>query len=257
MPKQIQDLQVYVINLDRRTDRWSKVTDELERAGFSRFSRISAVDGKQIDSKQIAHLMTPEAYSRLGKIRESHEECSSLGAIGCYLSHYKVWLEIIRTQQPAIVVEDDIEFNRPLDNYSTMQDIEPWMKYYDFVLLGWTDRNHQLLKTNQPDGIYAFRGWFFGTHFYYLSPRGAQQFLAQALPIFWQVDSYMVQQIRDQPRFRSAAHVPSLAGQDARSSDVQTPKREDRCCKVTFIFICFLVYLMVISVINLIRCNSI
>jgi glycosyl transferase family 25 len=224
MQDALNRLTVYVVNLDRRPDRWKMVSDMLKQAQFHNVQRVSAVDGSQITAEQIRHLVTPDVYRSLGQLRTNHEDIGSLGAIGCFLSHYKIWAQVAETNQPALIMEDDAVLT-PDWRACTVTSLRP----YDVVLLGYDERhdmngttdNEEHDMTNSP-AVVPFRGWFFGTHCYYLSPQGARRFMTRAFPMQQQVDSYMAQVfIRDQT-IKSAKHRPVLAEQSDIFTDVQT-----------------------------------
>lgn len=78
--------QIYLINLDRRTDRWEQCKHELERVGIplERVHRMSAVQ-------------------------------HTVGAIGCSLSHVAVMCHAISNKfKNVMVLEDDCHFVQPL-----------------------------------------------------------------------------------------------------------------------------------------------
>jgi GR25 family glycosyltransferase involved in LPS biosynthesis len=216
----LSHIRCYVINLDRRPDRWKEATATLKKYGFQNIERISAVDGKLIDSDHVKTLLHPTAYDSLGKVRSKHEDLGSLGSVGCYLSHYKTWNEILKNNTPAIIVEDDILLNSTIQKQKIFQNSRV-LDNYDFVLLGhWLRDGIPTVKSN---GIYPFHGMFFGLHFYYLTPKGADFFMKGALPISYQVDSYMSFKMKKNVDFRSGAHFPSLANQTNNGTDIQTP----------------------------------
>lgn len=227
MSHRLQDLKVYVINLDRRPDRWETVQRSLKRAGFMNIERVSAIDGKMIDSEQLKKIVHSSVYPSLGKIRNNHEDLGSVGAVGCYLSHYKVWKMIEVSNEPSIVVEDDLLCHPLLNEYRLSKDATPLQKY-DFVLLGAMLREaHRLPQqaSKSTQGIYPYDGLFFGTHFYYLTPQGARYFSEDALPVKYQVDSYMAFKFSKDKSFRSAVHVPDMGSQSDLNmpTDIQTP----------------------------------
>jgi len=222
----LKDLKVYVINLDRRTDRWNEIEILLKNQGFSNIQRMSAIDGKLIDSFHVKKIVDPSIYNQLGKLRNNHEDLGSLGAVGCYLSHYKIWQDILKTNTPAIIIEDDIKFEENWDQHNIVKN-SSLLKNYDFALLGYATHIPLApsLPSLQKNTLLPFHKQFFMTHFYYLTPEGAQFFLNQSLPMKYQVDSYMSMKIMDKMglKFKSAIHIPSLAGQKFGSTDIQTP----------------------------------
>jgi len=95
---------VFVINLDRAPDRLKKIDEELRRRGVQ-YERIVAVDGKALSPKQIRASTTWSC----GKF------CTK-GAIGCALSHRKVWETMItRGLDRVLVLEDDAHFGEDFD----------------------------------------------------------------------------------------------------------------------------------------------
>lgn len=211
---------VYLINLDYRQDRLEKATQRLMAAGFNNIHRISAVNGSEIDYQQLQVLVDKEALRKLGKIRATHEELGSTGAIGCYLSHYKVWAQILKSGTPSLVVEDDAVFKHT--NYFLGLNQNVALQNYDFTLLGCVlrDVSRNGLKKGQ---IYPLKGKFFCTDFYFLTPAGARKLLETALPIKWQVDSYMSMLILN-GKINAGYHHPALSKQDrSLGTDIQTP----------------------------------
>lgn len=218
----LRDLTVYVVNLDRRPDRWISAQKTLKKAGFKKIVRVSAIDGKLIDTDQVKRLVDPSVYNELGKIRRNHEDLGSLGAIGCYLSHYKCWMTIIETNEPAIIVEDDLQIHPLFDEFKLSQNTKP-LSRYDFVLLASHVREPHLLKPiSSGQGIADYHGLFFMLHFYYLTPNGAKFFAENSLPMKYQVDSYMSFKLKENPSFRSGVHKPDMATQSDTVTDIQT-----------------------------------
>lgn len=212
LPASLQKLKVYVVNLDRRPDRWAEVTETLAKAGFTHIERVSAVDGKRIDTDHLKKLVHASVYPALGQVRQRHEDIGSLGAVGCYLSHYKVWSLIAERNEPALVVEDDLVMHPSFQQFQLAQDPSP-LNRYDFALLAAYIREPHLL-TKLPDGsmrqgLHPYHGLFFSTHLYYLTPQGASFFLEGALPMQYQVDSYMGFKLKQYPEFRSGSTYPT------------------------------------------------
>jgi GR25 family glycosyltransferase involved in LPS biosynthesis len=158
----------------------------------------------------------------LGKTRENHEDLGSVGAVGCYLSHYKVWNQIIEDDQPAIIVEDDLLCHPLMDEFELAKNTAP-LTQYDFILLASMVRENQLVPLqNKSQGIYPYHGMFFLLHFYYLTPHGAKFFSTGALPIKYQVDSFMSFKLKQDLTFRSAVHKPDMGTQSDSTTDIQT-----------------------------------
>lgn len=117
---------VFVINLDRAPDRMKKIDTELRNLGV-RYERIQAVDGKALSADEIRHWTTP-----------SCERLCTKGAIGCALSHRKVWEETVRRGlRRVLVLEDDAHFGENFERRFT----QTWKRLpsdWDMVYIGCT-----------------------------------------------------------------------------------------------------------------------
>jgi len=97
---------VFVINLDKSTDRMAKISKRLDELEVP-FERISAVYGAELTQKELEINYDPKLNAK--KYRRE----LPCGEIGCYMSHIKAWKTIIeRKLQCAIVLEDDITIEK-------------------------------------------------------------------------------------------------------------------------------------------------
>lgn len=216
----LTDLPTYVINLDRRPDRWQHTRLCLQQQGFSNVNRISAVDGVSIPAQQIKDLVEREAYLQLNKPRRRHEDLGSLGAVGCYLSHVMVWKQVVSSGMPSIVMEDDANFVTSFQQYDILHKFGKMCQGYDFVVLGFSKlRSKTLVKGNNV--VLPLQTMFFGTGFYYITPDGASKLLQTAFPIKVQVDSYMGLKAL-QLQVKAGVHLPSLTHDSNFGTDIQT-----------------------------------
>ncbi len=123
---------VYVINLDRRTDRLEKIKERFDLLGLE-FERVSAVDGKTLD------IELPE---------QTPEKRWNLAAYALCLTTIQILKDAEEKGYKNILIfEDDVDFillfDRWIDKY--MQDLGDRM--YDFAFLGYTLPG---LTTNSP-----------------------------------------------------------------------------------------------------------
>jgi glycosyl transferase family 25 len=94
--------QVFVINLDKSTDRMAKISKRLDELQVP-FERISAVYGADLTSEELQINYDPKLNAK------TYRRELPCGEIGCYMSHIKAWKMIIeRKLQCAIILEDDI-----------------------------------------------------------------------------------------------------------------------------------------------------
>jgi GR25 family glycosyltransferase involved in LPS biosynthesis len=95
----IKNLYVKVINLKRRPDKLKEISKKLKSLEIS-FDIFEAIDGSNI-------LLTKEQELMF----RNNDFNNKRGVIGCALSHYYLWKELINSNYPYyIIIEDDADF---------------------------------------------------------------------------------------------------------------------------------------------------
>jgi len=104
--------EIYVINLDRRPDRYTSFNERIKNEGINPkvVKRFSAVDGKTLEKK----------------------ENKNMGETGCFLSHYNIWKKVrenkkLEEEDLIWIMEDDIQFN------------DSFKKYFSFIIKDFKD----------------------------------------------------------------------------------------------------------------------
>ena len=167
-----------LINLDRRPDRLKKVTTDIrnrvkeDEVSMDSVQRVSAVDGDSLSpSPWMYQLFRPNDYSF-----RKH-------AIGCALSHLRLWCECAYSKLPYMVVlEDDIHFFPYFQlrlEYALEQHSD-----WDVIFLSHLQRNGmpsaesacmpEVIRRNKNESFRASKG---GTSAYAITPRGALKLL--------------------------------------------------------------------------------
>ncbi|MBT9372530.1 glycosyltransferase family 25 protein [Rhizobium sp. CSW-27] len=91
-------MTIYVINLDRATERMARMQAMLEGRGLA-FQRLAAVDGRALPQETLAEWSGRHADGSL---------ILSPGEVGILLSQREAWSRIAADGVPGIVFEDDI-----------------------------------------------------------------------------------------------------------------------------------------------------
>lgn len=102
---------VYIINMDKSTERLALAQKRIQDAGFQNIRRLSAVDATDttVLLKEWGRYHTPPP--RFDTKRDP-EFMQYPGKQGCFLSHVKLWREMIEHTIPYVLVfEDDIKFH--------------------------------------------------------------------------------------------------------------------------------------------------
>ncbi|CAF1191821.1 unnamed protein product, partial [Didymodactylos carnosus] len=103
--------EIYVINLKRRTDRRNRIKDTFDLLNIGDVTYFDAIDGKYdidqnyLDKYQIKLL--PDY------IDPYNQRPINYGEIGCFLSHYFIWEDIVKRQlkNGVMILEDDVKFD--------------------------------------------------------------------------------------------------------------------------------------------------
>lgn len=99
--------KIYVINLERRKERRDYMQSACDLLGL-RCEFRNAVDGKLIDKQ---YLIENKIQIMNGYLDPFHKRPMTYGEIGCFMSHYHIWLDILENNRVwSIVFEDDVRF---------------------------------------------------------------------------------------------------------------------------------------------------
>ena len=104
MALSLQDVGIWLINLEDSVERRLKMEDRLNRLGLS-YTLFVAVDGSK-EIRKFGPKVDTKAFRRnMGRPALS-------GDIGCYSSHLGVWRELVDSGYPVgMVLEDDVVFH--------------------------------------------------------------------------------------------------------------------------------------------------
>jgi len=190
------EIQVLVISLDRRPDRWGKFMKLANDANMKNVQRMSAVDAKTFVAHEHPSISLLSSHNILKGMRRSHYEIDSAGAVGASLSHIKAWEYAQNSSAPAtIIFEDDAvipaDFNERLDKI--VDDLDALNSDWDVVTFYNTPYgNGQSGCAVEPKE----KPWhtctsLMGAHAYMISRRGAARLLKRVYPIEMHVDAYI------------------------------------------------------------------
>lgn len=186
--------KVYLINLDRRPDRLENMKKKLKDMGgiFNNFNRFQAIDGNNITDDQILNLCSTNTINSLKNKFHLHADIRSKAGIGCYLSHYNVWLDIIKNNYNNVLILEDDTFT-DLSYKEIMQYIDTLPEDYDIAFLSYYNFNKTISPTTHVNQkwIKSDGYTFYNMDSYIISNKGAKLFVEKALPISNQVDSYI------------------------------------------------------------------
>jgi GR25 family glycosyltransferase involved in LPS biosynthesis len=163
--------KILIVNLKRREDRKNNIINLLNNHNINNYFFYEAVDGNNIPlNLEIKNIFTNNDF---------YNRC---GIIGCALSHYNIWLDLIKDKDNDyyIVLEDDItldnSFNEKLQIVKNK--IHNDIKNIDLLFLGFHKNENMNLYFNI-DNYFTFIPfdinlyWIGGTFGYIVTKTGA------------------------------------------------------------------------------------
>uniref|UniRef100_A0AC35GEH7 Uncharacterized protein n=1 Tax=Panagrolaimus sp. PS1159 TaxID=55785 RepID=A0AC35GEH7_9BILA len=171
---------IYVINLKRRPERLQKIDLIMKLLGI-KYQHFEAVDGKALTDEDLLNLkFMPEYEDPFAK------RPMTLGEVGCFLSHYKIWEDTVKQNyQNVIIFEDDIKFVVNSTNVlnGVMEDLIKTQLEWDIIYFGRKKMTSQgdefFVQGHRYLSTLAYSYWTLG---YALSLNGAKK-LIEAKPL--------------------------------------------------------------------------
>lgn len=213
--------KTYVINLKHRKDRWNKIKDNFKDINI-KLTRWDAVYGADIPDDEIKKITTTFC----------NYICSP-GMIGCWLSHKKIWENIVKNNEDNVLVLEDDAI--PIDDFENIF-VKKWKnipKDFDIVYLGcggscekssFINTMLYLLFGNKDNKIInddVIRPYFpLGTHAYIISNKGAKKLVnsEELDKIMYHIDFSLCRNIYSKDDFKVYAIRENLIKQDTTSN---------------------------------------
>jgi len=124
-------IKTFVINLKKRQDR----LDLFDKTNKINYARFEAFDGSEIDYtwlKDNWYDTDKEWVDPFLNTQLTH------GEVGCFLSHYKLWIKCLELGEPILVLEDDAILT---EKFSIEKVSRILSEGYNFLYLGWLEMN--------------------------------------------------------------------------------------------------------------------
>ncbi|KAM7543262.1 hypothetical protein Aperf_G00000013533 [Anoplocephala perfoliata] len=197
--------QIYLINLERRPDRLRKMNYALREQGI-KAKLIRATDGKELTPDVIRQWNITQLS---GYADPYHKRALKFGEIGCFLSHYRIWQDMVEQgYERILILEDDLRFvpgfNRRLA--ATIKEADVALPDWELLYVG-----RKRMSTNEVmvEGTHflAYPSYTYWTLAYMLRRSGALKLMAQRpLEKMVAVDEFLPIMFNRHPNKRWLAH---------------------------------------------------
>ena len=188
----IRQIPAYVVNLDRRPDRWEEFQKQPLFGEFKSIERFPAVDGKTLDWKNDDRISYQTRKNIEKSYRRSHYEINSLGAIGASLSHIGIWRKFLASEAKYCLVFEDDTVLKPEELALIDKLCQEKMPDWNLWLIG----HHNWMLEGKPINPGKKEGWwnvdvFTGAHAYIIDRTAAEKLLEMPFPIETHIEYYM------------------------------------------------------------------
>ena len=217
-------LPVFVINLDRRSDRWAAISANLDRIGVTA-ERIPAVDARRLEQQEAWEWGTDD---------DPPDREVDIGALACAWSHRNAMLAFLDTPAPAaLILEDDAELGS--DTAMLLRSVDWWPDDAKVLRLEDAPRRRRFLgfpTGKTPDGrdLRRVARWLPGSCAYLVNRGGAQILLQASVNPQLPIDrtQFDLRYSGTAHRLRPYQVVPPMARQRGAGSDIQPWRRRCR-----------------------------
>jgi glycosyl transferase family 25 len=173
---------IWVINLNKSTNRLKNITDNLNGLGLS-FNRFSAIYGKELTNDEI----NENTNYLCRKLLCNH------GIVGCAMSHRKLWQQLIDDNNATsyLILEDDVILNQTsVDLIKKLDDLQVSENIDIISLYGKLSLKHKPI--HYIDDITVGTELFpITTTAYMITKSGAQKMLSSINKITYHIDIEM------------------------------------------------------------------
>ncbi|XP_032653782.1 inactive glycosyltransferase 25 family member 3 isoform X1 [Chelonoidis abingdonii] len=169
--------EIFLINLVRRPDRRQRMLSSLYELEIDPLV-VDAVDGSALNSSDIKILgvdLLPGYYDPFSG------RTLTKGEVGCFLSHYYIWKEIVaRGLEKSVVFEDDVRFEAyfKVRLMRLMEELEWAQLDWDLIYLGRKQVNLDDEEPVEDVRNLVVAEYSYWTLAYIISQRGAQKLIA-------------------------------------------------------------------------------
>uniref|UniRef100_A0A8D3BDI8 Cerebral endothelial cell adhesion molecule n=2 Tax=Scophthalmus maximus TaxID=52904 RepID=A0A8D3BDI8_SCOMX len=201
--------EIYLINLRRRLDRRDRMLFSLNELEID-VKVVDAVDGNALNSSDIKILgvdLLPGYYDPFSG------RTLTKGEVGCFLSHYFIWKEMVDVQMDkALVLEDDVRFQANFKRrvLRLMEEVEQVELDWDIIYFGRKQVNPGNEEAVENVHNLVLAGYSYWTLSYAISLQGAQKLLnAEPLSKMLPVDEFLPIMYDKHPNEDYKSHFPN------------------------------------------------
>ncbi len=211
----------FLINLDKRIDRYEITSKLLYKYGYD-FQRFSAIDSI-LNWDDIKLYVDDKSMQPIeNNYRKYHHELSK-GAVGCYLSHYKLWMNLLNSYDNKMIIFED-DTLPTFTYYEIRKTLNKVPKNWDIILFGGLYHRNNLIN----EDICKVRR-FYCLHAYMISKSCVKKLKNTLFPIKKQIDSVLSEMsIQNKINIYGLKDQTWMQNPLVNSTDIQTPMKSKK-----------------------------
>jgi len=173
----IFDLPLYYISFNYNKE----IEDKCKNIGFTNINHFQAIDGRKFNTDDLLEkgMITIRSYNDLKENRQQDSGIPSLGAIGCTMSHYNLWMLCVKMNFPYIIIlENDVNLPSKISGDTKLKINSALAKENSIYMSSTYKKNNNFITV-------------LGTHFYIISNGACKELIKNTFPIDVQTDWYI------------------------------------------------------------------
>lgn len=127
-------MKVFIINLERSLDRKEHMQKQIQKLFLKNpnlKNKLEFIFFKAIDAKNKEHLEFKDHFPWWDSWVLGRE--LSDGEKACFASHYRLWQECVKLNEPIMILEDDVEFSDEFLNHGEEYIDELSKSEYEYI----------------------------------------------------------------------------------------------------------------------------
>jgi hypothetical protein len=189
---------------------------ELSSMGFTNVNHFPAIDGRKMKIKELTinGVVSSRAYNDVVYGRHQHTGISTMGTIGCFLSHAALWKMCVDKNMPYMCIAEGDVSTKTMSN-TTIKHIGESLSTPNGAIIS------PILPHNNGEEL------LIGAHLYFITRGAAKELFNRAFPIDMQLDSYI-------------GHVGNIGKINLTSRRIANPKFHFSATSDAFCWKCYM-----------------
>ena len=189
------NIESFIINLKAQDRKYKRCIESLSTLNIFP-KRFDAINGKELTNEYLHDILDPQVFETIEYGRYLDKEISSVGAIGCSLSHIQLWQNLVNSNSNEYLIFEDDVIPSNICTVRLLNDFINNLPFdWDMCFLGFMHRTTGEkdigFNIDKNKSIHKMNSITFGMHAYLINKKGAEKLLKKVFPLSCQIDSFI------------------------------------------------------------------